>query len=72
MDLAAVAVPAGFTRAGLPFGVSLIAPAGSDAELLALAARAQRAAVNHARRRPAAAAAVRSSAARPRPKASST
>jgi allophanate hydrolase len=46
MDLAAVAVPAGFTPAGLPFGVSLIAPAGSDADLLALAGRAQRAAVD--------------------------
>ena len=45
MDLAAVAVPAGFTAAGLPFGVSLIAPAGSDADLLALAARLQRASV---------------------------
>jgi allophanate hydrolase len=48
MDLAAVAVPAGFTSAGLPFGISLIAPAGSDPDLLALAARAQRAAVDRA------------------------
>ena len=39
MDCAAVAVPAGFTPEGLPFGVSLIAPAWSDADLLALAAR---------------------------------
>ena len=46
MDLAAVAVPAGFTPQGLPFGVSLIAPAWSDADLLALAARAHRAAVS--------------------------
>jgi allophanate hydrolase len=46
MDLAAVAVPAGFTPAGLPFGVSLIAAGGSDADLLSLAGRAQRAAVN--------------------------
>ena len=46
MDLAAVAVPAGFTSAGLPFGVSLIAPAGSDADLLALAGRLQRESVN--------------------------
>ncbi len=37
MDLAAVAVPAGFTSARLPFGVSLIAPAWSDPDLLALA-----------------------------------
>ena len=34
MDLAAVAVPAGFRRDGLPFGVSLIGPAFSDAALL--------------------------------------
>jgi len=46
MDLAAVAVPAGFTPAGLPFGISLIAPAGTDADLLSLAGRAQRAAVS--------------------------
>ena len=46
MDLAAVAVPAGFTPARLPFGVSLIAPAWSDADLLALAARLQRACVS--------------------------
>jgi allophanate hydrolase len=45
MDLAAVAVPAGFTPTGLPFGISLIGPAGSDADLLSLAGRAQRAAV---------------------------
>ena len=46
MDLAAVAVPAGFTPAGLPFGVSLIAPAWNDADLLALAGRLQRACVS--------------------------
>jgi allophanate hydrolase len=34
MDLGAVAVPAGFTPERLPFGVSLIAPAWSDADLL--------------------------------------
>ena len=39
MDLAAVAVPGGFRRDGLPFGVSLIGPAFSDAALLALASR---------------------------------
>src|SRR5436190_5257098 len=39
MDLAAVAVPAGFRRDGLPFGVSLVGPAFSDAALLALASR---------------------------------
>ena len=45
MDLAAVAVPAGFTPAKLPFGVSLIGPAWSDADLLALGGRLQRAGV---------------------------
>lgn len=45
LDLAAVAVPAGFTPAGLPFGVSLMAPAWNDAELLWLASRLQRACV---------------------------
>ncbi|MFI4913836.1 MAG: allophanate hydrolase [Steroidobacterales bacterium] len=42
LDLAAVAVPAGFDSAGLPFGVTIAAPAWSDYELLALAARLQR------------------------------
>jgi allophanate hydrolase len=46
MDLAAVAVPAGFTPARLPFGVSLIAPTWNDADLLALAGRLQRACVS--------------------------
>jgi len=46
MDLAAVAVPAGFTPQQLPFGVSLIAPAWSDADLLALGGRLHRAGVN--------------------------
>lgn len=41
-DLAAVAVPAGFSSAGLPFGVTLAAPAWSDTALLSLAARLQR------------------------------
>jgi allophanate hydrolase len=39
MDLAAIAVPAGFRPNGLPFGVSLIAPAFSDEGLLGLAER---------------------------------
>jgi allophanate hydrolase len=39
LDLAAVALPAGFRANGLPFGVSLIGRAFSDAALLALAAR---------------------------------
>jgi len=42
LDLAAVAVPAGFTAAGLPFGVTLAGPAWSDYALLSLAARLQR------------------------------
>jgi len=42
LDLAAVAVPAGFTAAGLPFGVTLAAPAWSDYLLLQLAARLHR------------------------------
>jgi allophanate hydrolase len=42
LDLAAVAVPAGFRSDGLPFGVSLIAPKGSDTALLKLGARLQR------------------------------
>jgi allophanate hydrolase len=39
MDLAAVAVPAGFRRDGLPFGISLIGPAFSDEALLRLSSR---------------------------------
>ncbi len=38
LDLCAVAVPAGVPGDAQPFGVSLIAPAGADATLLALAA----------------------------------
>ena len=39
MDLAAVALPAGFRPDGLPFGVSLIGPAFSDTALVALGER---------------------------------
>ncbi len=39
LDLAAVAVPAGFRDNGTGFGVSFIAPAGTDRALLALAGR---------------------------------
>ena len=39
MDLAALAIPAGFRKTGLPFGVSLIAPAFSDEALLNVAER---------------------------------
>jgi allophanate hydrolase len=42
MDLAAVAVPAGFRSNGLPFGLSLIGPAFSDEALLAVADRYHR------------------------------
>ena len=41
LDLASVAVPAGFRGDGLPFGISLSAPAWSDEALLTLAARFQ-------------------------------
>ncbi len=33
LDMAALALPAGFTPGGLPFGVCFVAPAGSDAAL---------------------------------------
>ena len=42
LDLAAVALPAGFRPNGLPFGVSLIGPAGSDLALLSAADRLHR------------------------------
>ncbi len=42
LDLAAVAVPSGMRPDGLPFGVSLIGPAFSDAALLVLADGLQR------------------------------
>lgn len=41
LDLAGVAVPAGFTSAALPFGVTLVGPTWSDFSLLQLAARLQ-------------------------------
>src|SRR5512139_3202449 len=41
MDLAAVAVPAGFTARGLPFGVTLVGRAWHDDDLLHLAGRMQ-------------------------------
>ncbi len=43
LDLCAVAVPCGFLPSGLPFGVTLQAPAGNDRALLALADRLHRA-----------------------------
>ena len=42
MDLAAIAVPAGFNAAGAPFGVTLVGPAFSDAALAAIADRLHR------------------------------
>jgi allophanate hydrolase len=39
LDLCAIAVPAGAREDGLPFGVSLIAPAGAERALLTLAGR---------------------------------
>jgi len=41
LDLAAVAVPAGTQQNRVPFGVTLAAPAFTDARLLALAERVQ-------------------------------
>ena len=41
MRLCAVAVPSGFTKSGLPFGITLIAQEGSDNALLQLAAEWQ-------------------------------
>jgi allophanate hydrolase len=38
LDMSAIAVPAGFRTDGLPFGVTLIAPAGADRALLDLGA----------------------------------
>jgi allophanate hydrolase len=46
LDLSAVAVPAGFTSRGLPFGVTLIGTAWQDDELLTLAARLHAAGVS--------------------------
>jgi allophanate hydrolase len=42
LDLAAIAVPAGFRAGGSPFGISLVAPAFGDEALAALGARLQR------------------------------
>jgi allophanate hydrolase len=41
LDLTAIAVPAGFRKNGLPFGISLIAPAFTERALLDLTARFQ-------------------------------
>jgi allophanate hydrolase len=47
LGLAALALPSGFTPAGLPFGITLIAPGGSDAALLDLGALWQQAQSRH-------------------------
>ena len=39
LDLCCLAIPAGFTASGLPFGVTLMAPAGNEAALFAAADR---------------------------------
>jgi allophanate hydrolase len=39
LDLSALAVPAGFKRSGLPFGITFMAPAFHDARLLEIARR---------------------------------
>ncbi|MGW8270978.1 MAG: allophanate hydrolase, partial [Burkholderiales bacterium] len=46
LDLSGIAVPAGFQRDGLPFGVTLVGPAFADEALCALGAAAQRRAVS--------------------------
>jgi allophanate hydrolase len=46
LDLSAIAVPAGFQRDGLPFGVTFAAPAFADEALCALGDIAQRAVVS--------------------------
>jgi allophanate hydrolase len=48
LDLAGVAVPAGFREDGLPFGITLVGRAWSDESLLRLADRFHRASVEHA------------------------
>lgn len=42
LDLSAIAIPAGFTTRGLPFGVTLMGPAFSDARLCEAAERYER------------------------------
>jgi allophanate hydrolase len=45
LDLAAVAVPAGFRNDGMPLGITLFGPAHTDAELAVLASRFRRSGV---------------------------
>jgi len=46
LDLAGVAVPAGFRSDGMPFGVTLVGPNSSDRALLVMASRLHRASVD--------------------------
>ncbi|MBC7783395.1 MAG: allophanate hydrolase [Burkholderiales bacterium] len=39
LDLCALAIPAGFTSGGLPFGITLVAPAGNESALFKIAQR---------------------------------
>jgi len=48
LDYAAVAAPAGFREDGMPFGITFVGQAWSDAALLRLADRFHRASVEHA------------------------
>jgi allophanate hydrolase len=41
LDLSAVAIPTGFQQNGLPFGITVCAPAFSDVKLLDLANQVQ-------------------------------
>ena len=41
LDLSALAIPAGFTEAGLPFGITLVADGFTDRRLLSIASRLQ-------------------------------
>jgi allophanate hydrolase len=47
LDLAAIALPAGFGTSGLPFGISLVAPAHRDRALLDLGTPSERSSACH-------------------------
>ena len=44
MNLAAIAIPAGFRRDGLPFGITFVAPSGQEARIASVALKFERAA----------------------------
>jgi allophanate hydrolase len=69
LDLAAVAIPAGFRNDGLPFGVTLVGPAWSEKQLLTLADRMHRNADDEPERPPANAGAQARADAQPIPPA---